>query len=97
MATIRTTIMTVGNPDLKSTVSGNNWFEIEYFKRADLLKQVYDRTNKLKPLPEYVNLQDEFLRTYKCSVTLLHYCFAKGRITEKDLVSMIFTKENRIK
>lgn len=100
MATIRTTIMTVANPDLKPIISGKNWFEIKHSNRRELLKKVTDIINENHLWSaESVNLQTRTIlnRTYKCYVTMLHYCFSKSRITENELVSIVFAKENLIK
>lgn len=101
MKEIKTAIMTVENPNLD-----DKWYEIKFTNRAELLEQVFNLVfddyglGKLGPLPDYVNISfynDQIPKTYKCSITLLHYCYAKGRITDKKLVSMTFSRKNRIR
>lgn len=101
MRTIKTAILSIPMRDENVIPEKKCYkFKIEYYKRTELLRCVFDTifNDKYKPLPYdvIITLDDKKSKVYRCCTTMLHYCYAKGRIADKKLVSMTFSRKNRI-
>lgn len=81
------------NVDLELINTTERVFTIEYSTNEDLMCKIWDTLTDACVWPCFVYLNIGGT-TYKIETTPLHYCFAKGRVDELQLIEMLLTPEN---